>query len=89
MYGKDSNIFHLQGILCDIHEDDRCNIFVASIRGTVNGKAVPITARGRLQGCETSKLDFLENRLTDGGEVVSLTCRPPFTAKKIYGTHFC
>jgi hypothetical protein len=31
---------------------------------------------------------FLDNRLTDGGEVVSLTRRPPFTPRKIPGTHF-
>jgi hypothetical protein len=24
----------------------------------------------------------LDNRLTDGGEVVSLTCRPPFTPQE-------
>jgi hypothetical protein len=32
---------------------------------------------------------FLDNWLTDGGEVVRLTGRPPFTPKKIPGTHFC
>jgi hypothetical protein len=32
---------------------------------------------------------FLYNRLTDGGEVVSLTRRPPFNPRKIPGTHFC
>jgi hypothetical protein len=31
---------------------------------------------------ETSRLPhFLDNRLTDGGEVVSLTRRPPFTPR--------
>jgi hypothetical protein len=50
------------------------------------GKAI----RGGPQGCETSRLPhFLDNRLTNGGEVVSLTLRPPFTLKKIPGTHFC
>jgi hypothetical protein len=35
---------------------------------------------------ETSRLlHFLDNRLTDGGEVVSLTRRPPFTLRKIPG----
>jgi hypothetical protein len=29
------------------------------------------------------------SRLTDGGENVSLTRRPPFTSRKITGTHFC
>jgi hypothetical protein len=32
---------------------------------------------------------FLDNRLTDGGEDVSLTRRPPFTPKNIPGTHSC
>jgi hypothetical protein len=32
---------------------------------------------------ETSRFPhFLDNRLTDGGKVVSLTRRPPFTAPK-------
>jgi hypothetical protein len=38
--------------------------------------------------CETSRLPhFLDNRLTDGGEFVNLTRRPPFTSRKISGTH--
>jgi hypothetical protein len=32
---------------------------------------------------------FLDNRLTDGDEVVSLTRRPPFAPRKIPDTHFC
>jgi hypothetical protein len=32
---------------------------------------------------------FLDNRLTDGVEVVSLTRQLPFTLRKIPGTHFC
>jgi hypothetical protein len=36
------------------------------------GKAIPVTGRGGPQGSETSRLPhFLDNRLTDGGEVVS------------------
>jgi hypothetical protein len=31
----------------------------------------------------------LESLLTDGGEFVSLTHRPPLNPKKIPGTHFC
>jgi hypothetical protein len=38
------------------------------------GKVIPVTGRGGLLGCETSGLPhFIHNRLTDGGEVVSLT----------------
>jgi hypothetical protein len=43
-------------------------------------KDIPVTGRRGPLGCETSRLPhFLDNRLTDGGEVVSLMCRPPFT----------
>jgi hypothetical protein len=38
---------------------------------------------------EASAPKFLNNRLTDGGEDVSLTLRPPFTSRKIPGTYFC
>jgi hypothetical protein len=41
------------------------------------GKAIPVTGRRGPQGCETSRLPHLvDNRLTDCGEVVSLTRRP-------------
>jgi hypothetical protein len=32
---------------------------------------------------------FQDNRITDGGEVVSLTRRPSFRPRKIPGTYFC
>jgi hypothetical protein len=42
------------------------------------GKAIPVT--GDPQGCETLRVPhYLDNRLTDGGKVVILTRRPPFT----------
>jgi hypothetical protein len=45
------------------------------------GKLIPVTACGGPKSCETSRLPyFLDNRLTDGGEVVSLTRRTPFIA---------
>jgi hypothetical protein len=48
-----------------------------------HGKAIPVTDCGGPQGCETSRLPhFLDSRLTDGGEVVSLTRRPPFTPQE-------
>jgi hypothetical protein len=47
------------------------------------GKAVHVTGQGDPWGCETSRLPhFLDNRLTDGGEVVSLTRRPSFTPQE-------
>jgi hypothetical protein len=49
----------------------------------VKGKAVPVTAHGGPQRCGTSRLKhFLHNRLTDGGEDVSLTHQPPFTPQE-------
>jgi hypothetical protein len=43
-------------------------------------RAMPVTGSEGSQGWETSRLPlFLDNRLTDGGEVVSLTRWPPFT----------
>jgi hypothetical protein len=54
------------------------------------GKAIPVTGHGGLQGCETSRRShFLDDWLTDCGEVVSLTRSPPFIPRKIPGTHFC
>jgi hypothetical protein len=50
-------------------------------KGTI--KAISVTDSGGPQGCETSMLPyFLDNRLTDGGEVVSLTHRLPFTPQE-------
>jgi hypothetical protein len=46
-------------------------------------KVIPVTGRGGPLVCETSRLPhFLDNRLTDGGRVVSLTRRPPFTSQE-------
>jgi hypothetical protein len=45
------------------------------------GRAIPVKVRADPYGCETSTFPhFLANQLTDGGEVVSLTRRPPFTS---------
>jgi hypothetical protein len=50
---------------------------------------MPVTGHEGPEGCETSRLPhFVDNRLTEGGEVVSLTRWPPFTPRKIPGTHF-
>jgi hypothetical protein len=46
----------------------------------IKGKAIPVTGRGDPEGCETPRLPhFLDNRLRDGGKVISLKPRPPFT----------
>jgi hypothetical protein len=52
--------------------------------------ANPITGCGGPWGSEMSRLPyFVENRLTDSGEIVNLTHLPSFTARRTPGTHFC
>jgi hypothetical protein len=47
------------------------------------GNAIPVTGRGGPYGCERSRLPYLlDNRLTDGGKVVGLTRRAPFTPQE-------
>jgi hypothetical protein len=44
----------------------------------------------RRVGCETSRMQhFLDDRLIDGGEDVSLTRRQAFISREIRGTHLC
>jgi hypothetical protein len=46
-------------------------------------RAIAITGRGSPQVCETSRLPhFLDNRLTHGGKIVSLTRWPPFNPQE-------
>jgi hypothetical protein len=53
---------------------------INKVFGRIKGKAIPVTGRGGPQGCETSRLPrFLDNPLTNGSEVISLTCRPSLT----------
>jgi hypothetical protein len=64
--------------------------FKVILRPTKTREAIPVTGSGGQSGCETSRLPhFLDNRLRDGGEVFRLMRRPPFTPRKIPGTHFC
>jgi hypothetical protein len=71
---------------------NRVNIHSAQQKSTEKNKKVktiPVTGRGGPLCCDTSSLlHFLDNRLTDGGEVVSLKHRPAFTPRKIPSTHF-
>jgi hypothetical protein len=65
------------------------NCWHININLLIKSKAIPVTGLGGSQGCQTSRFPhFLDNRLTDGGEVVTLTPRQPFTPRKIPGTHF-
>jgi hypothetical protein len=51
---------------------------VCNYRDIKKGTVIHVTGRGGPQGCETSRLPhFLDNQLTDGGEVVSPRQWPP------------
>jgi hypothetical protein len=55
-----------------------------TIKSKSKSKAILVTGRGGRWDCETIMIPyFLDSRLTDGGEVVSLTRRPRFTPRKI------
>jgi hypothetical protein len=61
---------------------------------TGKSKAISLTGRGGLYGCEMLRILYcLYNRLTDGGKVVGPTHRPRSTPQKYYlpdfGTHLC
>jgi hypothetical protein len=57
--------------------DGRVTMYMWTI--LLKGKAVPVTSREGPWGCERSRRPhFLDKRLMDGGEVVSLMRWPPF-----------
>jgi hypothetical protein len=72
--------FHVRNIfLTDPYFQENTQVQRYKDQGKVRqGKAIPVTGRGGPQGYETSRLPhFLDNWLTDGGKVVSLTrCCP-------------
>jgi hypothetical protein len=64
-------------------------LFITSYLYLINKEAVPVASRGSPLGFETSRLPhFLDNRLKDGDEVVSVTRPSIFTSRKIPATHF-
>jgi hypothetical protein len=66
--------FPYQTCLIDARQQKTASHF--SMNKYKKRKAISVTGRGDPWGCETSRLPhFLENRITDGGEVVSLTPR--------------
>jgi hypothetical protein len=49
------------------------------------GKVNPVTSNGGPYDCETYRLPhFLDNRLTDDDEIISLKRRSPFTPQQEY-----
>jgi hypothetical protein len=59
------------------------NYYSQNKDGKKKSKAIPVTGRDSPQGCEKSRLPFsFDIRLTDGGKVLSLPCRPPFNPQE-------
>jgi hypothetical protein len=57
---------------------------IYSSKYKIKAKTIPVTRCGGPDRCEKSRLPhFLDNRLTDGGEVFSLTPGPPFTPQEV------
>jgi hypothetical protein len=72
-----------------IPEDDSLHSHRRENLKSYKSKGIPVTGRGGPKGCEMSRLlHFLDNQLTNGGEVISGVGRylPP---RQISGTHFC
>jgi hypothetical protein len=74
-YGVKELIVYIQTkILTNMGTNILSLIYLYLYKHMVTGKAIPVTGREGPYGCETSRLPhFLDNRLTDGGEVVSPT----------------
>jgi hypothetical protein len=73
-----------------ISKDVCTSAFTIFKNNSIKGKTIPVTGCEGPWGCETLRIPhFVDNRLTDAGEIVSLTRQPPFTPRKIPGTHFC
>jgi len=55
----------------------------------VKGKAVPLQAWSDPEGSRKLRFPDFMTTAQDGGEVVSLTHRPPLPPGNTPGTHFC
>jgi hypothetical protein len=53
------------------------------------GKAVPLQAWSGLEGSRKLRFPDYITTAQDGGQVVSLTHRPPLPSENAPGTHFC
>jgi hypothetical protein len=72
----------VDNILCTIQHQTWIPPSNIGIR-IIKNKDIPVTGRGGPEGSETSRLPhFLDSRLTESGEVVSLTRRPPFAPQE-------
>jgi hypothetical protein len=62
-------------------ESERPRTVPLFVKKKKKGKAIPVTGREGLCAVEAPTFS-LDSRLIDGGKVVSLTLRPPFTPQE-------
>ena len=60
-----------------------------NIKGKGKGEAVPLQASSGPEGARKLRFPEFMSRAQDGGEVVSLTHRPPLPPGNTVGIHFC
>jgi hypothetical protein len=81
---------HALNVICQVPY-----LSYSTYKAPKKSKAIPVTGRTDLQGCDMLRIPHcLDNRLIDGGKVISLTHRPLSTPQKHYffnvsGTQFC
>jgi hypothetical protein len=65
-------------------------IFSIFIIPLAKSRVIPVTGRASPWGCETSRTtEFINNRLTVGGEFLALSAGHLLPPRKIPGIHFC
>ena len=62
---------------------------VSKYHSKIKRKAVPSKSQSGLEGSRKLRFPDFMTTAQDGGKVVSLTHRPPFTPGNTPGTHFC
>jgi len=65
------------------------DLILTYIHTYIKGKAVPLQACSGPEGSRKLRFPDFTTMAQDGGEVVSLTHRPPLPPGNTPGTHFC
>jgi hypothetical protein len=81
-----SQLGHAWCVISDIRKK---NVLLFVHSSSISKKRLPIKGRAGLNGGDVSRIPhFVDIRLTDGGEFVSLRRRPSFTPRKIFWYSF-
>jgi hypothetical protein len=73
----------------EIEADHSCDIQITFWPTRLDGITLKNIILSVVIASNISKLkNLLDSRIADGVDVVSVTCRPPLTQRKVLGTHF-